>query len=142
MKNNVLAAVNNWGGNGFGSAGTLFVNSTVGTEEVGGEIRGKQHATNPRGIPYRTTSATFDVQTWFLANNTFLPKWEDAGINPAIFDLGNPKVTPDAGSILLSGASFTGLPSWFDVVSYRGAFGAVDWTAGWTEWNPNAKAYF
>jgi hypothetical protein len=141
MKNNILAAVENWGGSGFGSAGTLYVNATVGTEDVGGEIRGKQHATNPRGTAYRTTSGSFDVQAWFLANNTFLPKWQDAGIDATIFDLGSPKVTPNAGSTLLSGASFTGLTG-FENVAYRGAFGSTDWTTGWTNWNPGATTYF
>jgi hypothetical protein len=129
------------GGSGFGSAGTLYVNATVGTEDVGGEIRGKQHATNPRGTAYRTTSGSFDVQAWFLANNTFLPKWQDAGIDATIFDLGSPKVTPNAGSTLLSGASFTGLTG-FENVAYRGAFGSTDWTTGWTNWNPGATTYF
>jgi hypothetical protein len=26
--------------------------------------------------------------------------------------------------------------SFFDKVTYVGAFGAIDWTKGWTEWNP------
>ncbi|MFY9151025.1 MAG: hypothetical protein WAO52_03350, partial [Prolixibacteraceae bacterium] len=29
----------------------------------------------------------------------------------------------------------------FDKVSYVGAFGSVDWTKGWTEWNPIDKSY-
>ena len=31
--------------------------------------------------------------------------------------------------------------SFFDHVSYAGAFGSVDWTEGWTEWNPIDKEY-
>lgn len=31
--------------------------------------------------------------------------------------------------------------NFFDKVSYVGAFGSVDWTKGWTEWNPIDKDY-
>ena len=47
---------------------------------------------------------------------------------------------PLSGSALLSAASFDGADSWFDKVNYIGAFGEEDWTAGWTEFEPeNAK---
>ena len=39
-----------------------------------------------------------------------------------------PKLTPNTGSILLSGANFTGL-SGFETVTYRGAFGTTDWAS-------------
>lgn len=31
--------------------------------------------------------------------------------------------------------------SFFDKVSYIGAFGSIDWTQGWTEWDPVNEAY-
>lgn len=47
---------------------------------------------------------------------------------------------PLSGSALLSAASFDGADSWFEKVNYIGAFGTEDWTAGWTEFEPeNAK---
>lgn len=33
------------------------------------------------------------------------------------------------------------LSTGFDVVNYRGAFGATDWTAGWTVWCPQSATY-
>ncbi|HUH74756.1 MAG TPA: hypothetical protein VLZ75_10200 [Chitinophagales bacterium] len=139
FKNNIIAAVENWGGNGFGGAGSLYVNNIVGIDGETGE--GKQHPTVPRGVPYRVgTSSAFDLKTWVEANNTFLPKWEDAGISASIFEVGSPNVLPTAGSLLLNDANFTGLTG-LTTVAYRGAFGTENWTSGWAEFNPNAKDY-
>jgi hypothetical protein len=130
LKGNVLAAVSNWGGNGFGLAGTLFGEGTP--------ANGLQHPTAPRGKAFDADPA-FDTESFWLANNSFLNSWEDAGISSTLFDLGRPSVLPQAGSILLSGA--VALPSEFQQVSYRGAFGSTDWTSNWTEWNPSVKDY-
>jgi hypothetical protein len=52
---------------------------------------------------------------------------------------------PIAGSVLLSGAdwSATGVSgdSFFDNVAFRGAFGTEDWTALWTEFDPQTVVY-
>lgn len=136
IKNTVIAGVEHWGGNGYGSAGTIF---------TGAPSNGAQHPTNPRGEALKTNEATFDVTAWFTTTafgNQVLDKWQDAGINPAIFDLGTPAVLPQSGSILLSNASFTGLSSFFQTVSHRGAFGTTDWTAGgWADWNCALTVY-
>jgi hypothetical protein len=42
------------------------------------------------------------------------------GIDASIFGTNSPKVTPNTGSSLLTGASFTGLPSFFEVVPFTG----------------------
>lgn len=136
LKNNVLAAVENWGGNGFGEKGDLYVNSIVGTDTSKNAHGGAQ----PKGVPFKTDVAGFDIKASFLADNQFLPKWQDAGIDASIFDVVNPKVIPNGGSILLSGASFAGLTG-FQNVTFRGAFGTENWTQGWAEFNPNAKDY-
>ncbi len=52
-----------------------------------------------------------------------------------------PSFLPASGSPALSGADFTGLPSFFTTVSYRGAFGAENWTAGWANWDPQNTVY-
>jgi hypothetical protein len=47
---------------------------------------------------------------------------------------------PDSGSLLLSGANFTNprlSDGFFDTVSFIGAFGLVDWTRGWSNFNPD-----
>ncbi|WP_448518167.1 Ig-like domain repeat protein [Rhodoflexus sp.] len=148
LRNNILAGVENWGGNGFGSAGTIF---------SGPPANGANHPNAPRGLRVVAGTATFangvysfnqlpiggqaNAETWFTSNNnTILPKWQDAGISPTLFDAGVPTMTPNTGSPLLSGASFQGLTG-FENVTFRGAFGTTDWTRGWAEWNPQLKEY-
>jgi hypothetical protein len=59
------------------------------------------------------------------------------------FDYTNPNFRPSAGSPMLTGASFADpfLASGFSTVTYRGAFGADDWTADWTNFNPDTANY-
>ena len=147
LKNNVVAGVDNWGGNGFGSAGTVF---------TGAPADGKNHPNAPRGFRigagtagfsngiYSLTALTINEKTaeaWFLENNAILSKWSDAGIDASIFGTINPKTTPNSGSSLLTGAVFTGLPSFFTVVPHKGAFGTTNWAQGWAEWAPELKNY-
>ncbi len=83
-------------------------------------------------------SSTFFLQP-ALANKAY----DDAaalGLTDAA-QVGSP-FQPSAQSPLLSGASFDGEKStWFDKVSYVGAFNATDnWLTGWTNFDPqNAK---
>jgi hypothetical protein len=52
-----------------------------------------------------------------------------------------PNFLPKAGSPALSGASFAGMNAYFGSTAYRGAMGATDWTAGWTNWDPQNATY-
>lgn len=52
----------------------------------------------------------------------------------------NPNFLPRAGSPALAGADFTGLTG-FTATTYRGAFGATNWTSGWTNWDPQNAVY-
>jgi hypothetical protein len=67
--------------------------------------------------------------------------------DPATMGLGNPffsttpNFLPASGSPALSGASFAGMNSFFTSTTYRGAFGTVNWTAAWTNWDPQNTAY-
>ena len=147
LKNNVVAGVDNWGGNGFGSAGTVF---------TGAPANGANHPNAPRGFRigagtgafsngiYTLTALTVKdkaAEDWFLESNAILSKWSDAGIDASIFGTINPKTTPNTGSSLLNGAVFTGLPSFFTVVPHKGAFGTTNWAQGWAEWSPELKNY-
>jgi len=135
VKNTVIAGVEHWGGNGYGSVGTIF---------AGAPANGLVHpGSAPVGIPLKTTDVGFDVTAWFNTagfGNSVLDKWQDAGIDPTIFNLGTPGVLPMGGSVLLSGASFTGMPAFFETVSYKGAFGTTNW-ASWADWNCAITAY-
>lgn len=53
-------------------------------------------------------------------------------------------VTWSGSSMLLKGADFSHAKlnnAFFQVVDYRGAFGGVDWTSGWANWEPQNTAY-
>jgi hypothetical protein len=101
-----------------------------------------------------TVNAT-DVQTWFNATNTTITgAIEDQfavlglnanvafGSNVATAYPANPSFAVTAGS-LATGASFTDakLNTWFTPTTYRGAFGATDWTDVWANFTPNNSAY-
>jgi hypothetical protein len=50
----------------------------------------------------------------------------------APFSLTAPNLLPATGSDALTGASFTGLDSYFTATTYVGAFGTTNWMANWT----------
>lgn len=157
LKNNVLAGVDNWGGNGFGNAGTVFATAPA---------NGANHPNAPRGFRVAASNTALGSsafangiwtiadpaqinsqapEDWFTANNTIISGWNTTGVNlnlnANIFEIGTPTLLPGAGSVLLSGADFTGFPTFFTSVAYKGAFGTTDWTATWAEWNPSVKDY-
>jgi hypothetical protein len=136
VRNTIFSGVDNWGGNGWGSAGTIFTEAPA---------NGAQHPNNPRGNALKTdVPDDIDMQAWFTTagwNNQLMDKWQDAGIDPSIFQLGTPTVVPNSGSLLLSGAGFAGMPSFFQQVPFRGAFGTTDWTQGWADWNSALTTY-
>ncbi len=53
----------------------------------------------------------------------------------------SPNFLPATGSPALTGASFTGMNSYFTTTTFRGAMGTSNWTTGWTNWDPQNKAY-
>lgn len=51
-------------------------------------------------------------------------------------------ILPTAASPLMTAGSFNGITStWFDKVNFIGAFGADNWTAGWTNFDPENTDY-
>lgn len=69
-------------------------------------------------------------------------------LNTANFTLTTPNFLPQAGSPLLTGAITGGkltltpvASSFFSPVTYRGAFGTDNWTAGWTNLSPQTMDY-
>lgn len=65
----------------------------------------------------------------------------DAAMLKAPFYSTAPNFLPNTGSPALSGVSFTGMNSYFVATTFRGAMGTTDWTTGWTNWDPQNKAY-
>jgi hypothetical protein len=160
LKNNIIAGVEGWGGNGFGSAATADEQTSLGLGAAG-----SNHPNNPRGrvvaggegsfangvFTYATPSGTVVGErqigsqnpiVWFDASNDIKTKWSDTGLSATVFEplTGTPTLLPTAASLLTSGADFTGFTG-FDVVTYRGAFGATDWTIGWVNWSPQQIDY-
>jgi len=158
IKNNILAGVEAWGGNFFGSAASAEEQDVLGLDEAGAN-----HPNNPRGgLAYSgsgafnnavftpNVAATINGMTglaWFVDGdmNAVVPTWNDASLklSDTMFDpiAATPVLLPGADSDLLKDASFTGYTG-FTSVAYRGAFGGDDWTStGWVNWNPLTTDY-
>ena len=143
IRNLYLAGVEHWGGNGYGSAGSVF---------EGAPSNGTQHPNNPRGVALRS-HANFPggqeaYEEWFHKpefNNHLVAKWQDLGIHESMFDLGIPTLTLNSNSMLLNAARWDNTPKaddFFEKVPYVGAFGTTDWTLGWAEWNCHIVPYY
>jgi hypothetical protein len=143
IRNVFLAGVEHWGGNGYGSAGTVFTDAPS---------NGLQHPNMPRDKALKSHAnfpggqAAFETQfntTSF--RNTLYNKWQDLGVDASVFGLLNPKFTPNAGSVLLTSARWDNTPkadTFFQQVNHIGAFGTTDWTAGWAAFNCHLITYF
>jgi hypothetical protein len=93
------------------------------------------------------SGSTFDINSWFNAtgqNNQIL-SFDDIKLSANAWNLSAPNFLPQSSSPLLSGANFS-YPfvinnTFFEQVSFRGAFGTTDWTAGWTNFDPQHTTY-
>ncbi|TAD83482.1 MAG: hypothetical protein EAY75_14775 [Bacteroidetes bacterium] len=72
--------------------------------------------------------------------NSFIANRDSAYLTSA-FNLNNPNFLPAANSPALTGANYTGLSAFFATGTFRGAFGTVNWTAPWANWNPQNTDY-
>ena len=127
LRNNILAGVDGWGANGYGTGGAVNFPNPKGDEIKGTANIGAQTASD-----------------WFLTTafgNKTYAKWQDAGIDESLFVLSSsPKLLPNSNSVLLTGANFEGLTG-FENVAFKGAFGTTNWAAGWTNFNPQQESY-
>lgn len=64
-------------------------------------------------------------------------------LNSANFNLAAPAFLPQTASPLLKDAIWEGkaADAFFTKETFRGAFGTTDWTAGWTNWDPQNTVY-
>lgn len=88
--------------------------------------------------------STFDINGFFAAGgNTSLADNTGLGVRDG-FNLSAPDFTLDNTSVLNTGASFSdsdlGDP-FFTSVTYQGAFGQENWTAGWCNWDAQNTTY-
>lgn len=148
LRNVILAGVDEWGGNGYGSV------ATAKEQEVSDLpfTTNTQNPQLPRGFIFATTADVGGqvAQDWFLTtafNNELYAKWTDLNLPEAIFDIGASSLLPQTGSPVLAREEglWNNTPAageFFDkTVDYIGAFGATDWTANWTNFNPQATTY-
>lgn len=90
---------------------------------------------------FKSTDAAFDFNAWFTTHGS-VTKSANADLKiEGSFGQSGANFLPGTGSPLLTGANFTGLDSFFEQVSYRGAFGSNDWTAGWANFDPQNTDY-
>lgn len=75
-------------------------------------------------------------------NNTRFDRPEGLQLSDP-FRFGAPGLLPKPGSVALAGADFSGpdYDDFFQPVTYRGAFGDVNWMAGWTNFYPVETGY-
>ncbi|MBB6001859.1 Ig-like domain repeat protein [Arcicella rosea] len=123
LNNVVLAGLEGWGTGGFGT-------SAVSEKEQGGTLADIL-------IGDQKPSAWFAAQT----GNKILATSATIGLSPSLFLTGRPTFTLSAGSSLVGVNLPTTLPAFFTKTTYVGAFNDVDWTAGWTEFNPQGITY-
>jgi hypothetical protein len=133
--------------------GLLIESSSTQTNATNGDLRFKNSvivqcndtlaattAANPNNI-----NGTFNITSFFNTagfSNSTMNNVSDAMFNNV--SLTNPDFTLQTSSPLNTGASFSDSyisGTWFEQVSYRGAFGSTDWTACWAEWDPQNEAY-
>jgi hypothetical protein len=148
LRNIILAGVDNWGGNGYGSAAT-----TKEQEAYTAFGTNTQNPQAPRGFIFAATANINAVaaQDWFLTGsfaNVLEDKWSDVGLNGNYFDIGTPTLLPTVGtgtSLLSKTNLWNNCPdagTFFDKnVNYIGAFGASDWSTGWANWTPQTTVY-
>ncbi|MBK7442683.1 MAG: T9SS type A sorting domain-containing protein [Bacteroidetes bacterium] len=88
--------------------------------------------------------STFDANAWFTTGayaNTIYDLSSDVMLTDA-YNVTSPNFLPAAASPILTGASFVeaelvGLTP----TNYRGAFGNLDWTSCWANWDPQNTNY-
>jgi hypothetical protein len=104
-----------------------------------------------RGIVIANTLSPTIVGAGNVSNTQAEDFFNGAGKNNAVltlsslllnannFNLTAPAFLPGVSSPLLTGGQT--LPSGFELTTYRGAFNTEDWTAGWTNFNPQDTDY-
>jgi hypothetical protein len=132
------------------------LSTAVGQNSDSSEFRNNTFAhmtsSNATNAPFRLDGAATPLNTisalrsWFAARNNDTTTLAQVGLTG--FSLSNPMATliPASGSAQLSGASFTSSTklttnTYITPVTYRGAFGASDWTSGWANFDPINSSY-
>ncbi|HTM97991.1 MAG TPA: hypothetical protein VL088_04585, partial [Pedobacter sp.] len=108
-----------------------------------GDSQFKNNIVAPFGVPFLVTATTLtaaEMQVKALADGNLIIA--DANVSLKLtnpFSLTGPNFLPATGSPALAG-TFVATPN-ATAVTYRGAFGTTDWTAGWANWDAQNTKY-
>ncbi len=97
-------------------------------------VRGAAEITNEQAVAFFNDASR---------KNEILADISSLLLNSANFNLTTPGFLPQAASPLLNNAVWEGkaADAFFTKESFRGAFGTTDWTAGWTNFDPQNTDY-
>jgi hypothetical protein len=131
LQNNVVAGLDKWGTNGFGQGDANLPRGF-------GIVDNEQSAAATAIL-----IGTQKPSDWFIAQpgNKLLANTSTLGLSPSLFTTGRPTFILGATSALKGVNLPTTLPAFFTKTDYVGAFKDTDWTAGWTEFSPQAVVY-
>lgn len=105
----------------------------------------KNNLVHASTLPFRTSNAAIatnaQIQTKAESEGCITLATSAAAQLTSPFYSTNPNFSPAAGSPALTGSSFAGMNAFFTSTTYRGAFGATNWTTGWANWDPQNTAY-
>ncbi|WP_400193334.1 T9SS type A sorting domain-containing protein [Hymenobacter sp. B81] len=132
--------------------GLTLDGATTQANATAGSLVLKNNVMAGMSTPYSQQSGgTYDVAGFWTRNaNTTYATAAELNLNADNYQFRQsaaPTFTLPAGSPLVSGAAFTDAKlagSFFDNVAYRGAFGPAgtdNWTAGWTNFDPQTTCY-
>jgi hypothetical protein len=132
LQNVVLAGIEGWGDNFWGTGGSISYNPK------GTPVRDNEANTAATAILIGTKKPT----DWFigLKGNKILDNRKTTGLNDNLWAVGRPTFVLGTGAALLS-ATLPTLPAFFDKTDYIGAFKDSDWTATWAEFSPQTVVY-
>jgi hypothetical protein len=134
LQNVVLAGVDAWGDNFWGTGGSISYNPK------GTPVRDNEANTAATAILIGTKKPT----DWFkgLKGNKILDNRKTSGLNDNLWAVGRPTFILTASATDMLNASLPStLPTFFDKTDYVGAFKDTDWTTGWSEFSPQTIVY-
>jgi hypothetical protein len=134
LQNVVLAGVDAWGDNFWGTGGSISYNPK------GTPVRDNEANTAATAILIDTKKPT----DWFkgLKGNKILDNRKTTGLNDNLWTVGRPTFILTASATdMLNAALPSTLPTFFDKTDYVGAFKDTDWTASWSEFSPQTVLY-
>ncbi|TWR29369.1 hypothetical protein FPZ43_10460 [Mucilaginibacter pallidiroseus] len=121
----------------FTAGRLVFTNNIIGNiRTAANEVKGENKSLFEATLRANNTfNSTLNASTLLTDPFKYSSDFANAGI---------PVFTVKAGSVAETGAAFTNAKvadTFFERVTYRGAMGSTDWTANWTNFNPQATLY-